>query len=166
MNQINNERLLAFDIHPQRFGYAVFEGPENLLDCGAKNFRRGVNAVCIPFGPKISQLLSEWRPDIVVLRKPSRGSAAGKMKSILTRVETAHIKFRLLNQAAIENTFLPSRNKYERARVITASLPELTYQLPAKRKPWQPEPYQMTVFDAVALGLTHFRQKANQVHNI
>src|SRR2546422_30287 len=33
-------RVLALDLHPRRFGYVVLEGPDGLLDWGARSYRR------------------------------------------------------------------------------------------------------------------------------
>src|SRR5437899_6990546 len=49
-----------------------------------------------------------------------------------------------------------STTKYEIASRIALMFPELTWKLPAARKPWQTEPHNQTIFDAVALALTYF----------
>ena len=66
-------RILALDLHPQRYGYAVLETPANLLDWGV---RRG----CRPRESKrpasmqrgLRTLLEIWRPSLVVVSEPSR----------------------------------------------------------------------------------------------
>jgi hypothetical protein len=47
-------------------------------------------------------------------------------------------------------------NKFEIAKTIAARFPELTPRLPRFRKPWMSEDYRMSIFDAVAFGLTFF----------
>ncbi len=46
--------------------------------------------------------------------------------------------------------------KHEIASQIGLIFPELTWKLPAARKPWHAEPHNQTTFDAIALGLTYF----------
>lgn len=43
MNPSTRNRVFALDLHPLSFGYAMFEGPEELIEWGIKNFRHGVN---------------------------------------------------------------------------------------------------------------------------
>ena len=55
----HQKRVLALDVHPSRFGYVVFEGPDELLDWGVRSFRDGVNAVRIPPAQKLAALLDD-----------------------------------------------------------------------------------------------------------
>ena len=43
----------------------------------------------------------------------------------------------------------------EVSRMLAIRFPELLWRVPPVRKIWMPEDNQMSVFDAVALGLTH-----------
>jgi hypothetical protein len=45
-----------------------------------------------------------------------------------------------------------SATKHEIASTLAEWFIELAWKLPAKRKPWQSENYQMVIFDAVATG--------------
>jgi len=68
-DQNNEERVLAFDVHPRSFGFVVFEGPNCMLDWGVRSFRAGVNAVKVPAAKKVLALLEEFRPSAVVIRE-------------------------------------------------------------------------------------------------
>lgn len=63
------KRILALDVRPRSFGFVVFEGPNSLLDWGAKSFRTETNAVKIPTETKLLALLDEFTPSVVVIRK-------------------------------------------------------------------------------------------------
>src|SRR5213596_3920506 len=69
-NTTNPKRVLALDVRPRSFGYAVFEGPTLLLDWGVQSFRHGRNAVRIPLGTKIAALLEDFQPAVVVAKEP------------------------------------------------------------------------------------------------
>jgi RNase H-fold protein (predicted Holliday junction resolvase) len=156
MPTLDTQRVLALDIHPERVGIAVLEGPERLLDWEAKNFRGGVNAVRVPLRTKVSQLLSDWNPDAVILKKPSSGRVALKTKVIQELSKSLGIGVAFVDRQNIDDAFSSHNNKYERARLVVAAFPVLATRLPPKRKAWQSEHYQLTIFDAVALGLAYF----------
>lgn len=151
-----DQRVLVLDIHPGRVGYASFEGPQNLLDWGVKCFRGGVNAVRVPFAAKISQLLSEWQPDTVVVNKSGNSRVLARTKAVQAQAKASGAAVNLVSTEDINETFSSIPNKHERARILVASFPALADRLPAKRKAWQSEHYQMSIFDAVALGVAYF----------
>lgn len=152
----SDQRVIAFDVRSQRVGYVVFEGARVLLDWGVKGFRGGVNTVHVPFDIKIARLLSEWQPHTVVLKEPIGSHNVQRVKAIQAQAESCGIKVHFIDLNAVTNAFPPVTNKYERARLISASFPELAAHLRPKRKAWQPEHYQMSIFDAATLGAAHF----------
>ena len=48
------------------------------------------------------------------------------------------------------------RTTHRIGTAIAGRLPELVRRLPPQRKCWMPEDYRMSIFDAVAFGLTFF----------
>jgi hypothetical protein len=48
------------------------------------------------------------------------------------------------------------KTKYEIARTIVKWLPQFKHQMPRFRKPWMAEDYNMGMFDALSLAITHF----------
>src|SRR5258706_16329675 len=75
------KRILALDIRRRSFAFAVFEGPDELLDFGARNFRGGTNKVRVPPREKLAALFDDFNPSAVVIR--ARGADARKRKSII-----------------------------------------------------------------------------------
>src|SRR2546426_5799280 len=65
----NQKRVLALDVRPLRFGFVVFEGPDQVLDWGVKTFPQGAKAVKVSPAKKIVALLDEFAPQTVVLKK-------------------------------------------------------------------------------------------------
>jgi mitochondrial fission protein ELM1 len=49
-----------------------------------------------------------------------------------------------------------AHSKHEIAKVITENIKNLPVVLPNKRKSHQPKHYSMSIFDAIALGTTHY----------
>jgi hypothetical protein len=70
-----------------------------------------------------------------------------------------NVKVKTLSRAEVKQAFAESGagTKYEIAIAIANRFPELTPRLPRFRKPWMSEDYRMSIFDAVAFGLTFFR---------
>jgi hypothetical protein len=156
------KRILAFDVRARRFGFAVFEGPDELLDWGVKSFRHGVNAVKVPACQKVATLLSEFQPNLIVTAKfPARQNAwlTGTIRRLARK---QNIPVRMVSRATVRKRFPgQGRNKYAIAMVVSDRFPELADRVPPKRKPWQSEDYRMSIFDATALGLAHMEHLAS-----
>jgi hypothetical protein len=162
MLQPNAKRILAIDLRSRSFGFAVFEGPTRLLDWGAKSFRQGTNAVKIPAGLKFSEIMDDFLPSTIVLRKSvlDTKKRADLRNALLKEAEKRRIPIRLLSRSSVKNAFPDcNRNKYTIAAALAKQLPELAPKLPGVRKIWKSEDYRMSIFDAAALGVTYFSRR-------
>ena len=52
--------------------------------------------------------------------------------------------------------------KYAIASFLTNQFPELSWKLPPRRKPWEPEPWSLCIFDAVALGVVYLQSNSEK----
>jgi hypothetical protein len=155
-------RVLAIDPHPRGFGYAVFEGPATLVDWGTKDVRRDKERVALH---KIGELVRRYLPTVIVVedcahRKSRRNPRVRQLtERILAAAREFGVEGRTLPVAAVYRTFAGTGagTKYGIATALVRAFPELMVRLPPKRKPWQSEDSRMSIFDAVALGLTYFR---------
>lgn len=160
MTSSTPKKIIAFDVRARRFGFAVFEAPDELLDWGVKSFRHGVNAVKVPASQKVATLLSDFRPDVVVVEKPPLHEDSWLMGTILRLARKENISVRTVSRATVRKRFPgQERNKHGIAMVLSDRFPELADRIPPKRKPWQSEDYRMSIFDATALGLTHIENQ-------
>jgi hypothetical protein len=165
MNATAPERVLALDLHPLSFGYAVFEGPDELLDWGIKSFRHGVNAVKVPLDMKLALLLDRYGPDVVVTKEPRTATLEKMARVIMNLPQCRRIPVRRISSTAVRRAFPgESHNKYQIASLIAKRYPELSPRLGSRRKLWQAETYSMSIFDAVALGVTYFMREATTGH--
>jgi hypothetical protein len=156
-----HKTILAFDVRARRFGFVVFGGPDELLDWGVKNFRRGVNAVKVPASQRVATLLSEFRPQLVVVEKLPLRDNFWLMGTILRMARKQNVPVRTLSRAAVRTWFGgQARDKHGTAIVLGQRFPELAERVPPKRKAWQSEDYRMSIFDAAALGLTHIESQS------
>ena len=166
MHQANErKRIVAIDLRSSRFGFAVLEGPERLLDWGVKTFRQGVNAVQIPANVKLGELMDEFSPRAIVLlqRDIDTKKRASMREQLLREAEKRNIAVRLVSPRAVKSAFAGSnRNKHTIAGAVIERLPELASRRPGPRKIWKPEDYRLRIFDAASLGLAYFAPYKNR----
>lgn len=156
-------RILAVDIRSCRFGYAVFQMPAQLLDSGIARFESPGTAT-----DRIAALCKMFRPSRIVLRKElvRRGRSYCRANAV-RRALRNEAKRRLIPIVTVEERTLNNwfhrhgkAGKYAIASFVADRLPQLSWKLPPRRKPWQPEPWNLCLFDAVALGIVHTNEES------
>jgi len=165
----NPKRVLALDVRPRSFGYAVFEGAALLLDWGVQSFRHGRNAVRIPLAMKIAALLEDFQPAVVVAKEPPSRKKVNRFRTrkvlelVRHKASLRGIRTRVFPRRAASKLFGAEERltKYKVATVLAERFAELRPVLPPKRKPWESEDYRMSIFDAAALGLAYFDRQKN-----
>jgi hypothetical protein len=155
--ELNEQRILALDIRPRSFAYVVFEGSKEILDWGARSFRRGVNTVRVPLRPKMAALIDRYVPEVIVLKYPRTRRVDRILQSIKLCARERNCVVRVVSQKAVPQIF-PASNKHQIATAIAQQFPDLFSVLPPKRKSWQSEDYRMSIFDAAAIGIAFFNR--------
>jgi len=164
------KRVLAIDPITKGFGFAVFDGPQLLVNWGLRGTK------CWPhprhrYLREIVKLLEVYSPDRIVvedcLDARSRRGKRGRqlIELIITLAGERGITVRRISRAGLQRAFAPDNacTKYKIALAVVRRFPELAIRLPPNRKPWMSEPAQMGVFDAVALALAFYaRQRTPQ----
>lgn len=166
--RIHDRRILAIDLRPRRFGYAVFEGPRFLLDWGANAYPSNRDPEGTVATRRLAALLRFSTPSAVVVKKERWESAktdpvVRSMVEAITRETSARsIPVYLVGQSELTSTFrnFECETKYEIATVLTGFFPELLWKLPPPRQIWESEHPRMTMFDAIALGFTHWQRSS------
>jgi len=160
----NAPRVLSIDPSIKGFGFAVMEGPEELIDWGLKIVKGNKNAECLK---KVAQLIDHYNPDIIVVEdyqhKSSRRTPRVRrlLKAILALALTKRVKGNSVSRARVRTAFSQNSNgqptKHFIANEIAKRFPELAPRLPRLRKPWMSEDERMSIFDAIAFALTMFQ---------
>lgn len=154
-------RVLSVFPTTKGFGYAVFEGPGEVVDWGVQ---------LIPIkalhehNSRVSALVEWYTPDVIVVEnyagQGSRRSARlrQQIQGIARMGKSRGIRIESYSRALIRQCFarFNARGKDAIARVIAREFPEMEPRLPPARRPWMSEDYRMGMFDAAALALTHF----------
>lgn len=148
-------------LYPNTFGvgFVICENPKEILDYGIKKVQPISHHKYLK---KVKWLLDYCKPDIVLLLDYKARKLSNRQKRIIDAiVQLSHAKnlnLKTYSRSQIKQTFLSfkAKTKYEIAMVILNWYPELRDKEPHKRLPWMAEHYQMGVFDAFALMLTHY----------
>ncbi len=161
MNNRKEGKILALDMHPQSFGFVVFDGSGHIIDWGVRSFRHGINAVKIPMKMKLKLLIEEHWPRVVLVRQPAAGIS--RITTVLRKLASAYsISLRLSSGEALRHAFPNVNNKDELASRVAERIPALSSFLPPRRKPWKPEHYRISIFMAAALALAYLPAPGSQ----
>jgi hypothetical protein len=157
----NNNLVLAIYPNFRGFGYAFLESATEPKDCGIVTIRPISNQTCLT---RIKQFVDYYQPTLIILQdfdgKHSWKSKRVKrlVDSIIAFCHTNTISVKRYSREQIRFVFseFKAKSKYEIAKKIVEWLPQFKNKMPEVRKPWMCEDYNMGVFDAMALALTHF----------
>jgi hypothetical protein len=167
---MNNVRLLALDLRTRRFGFAVLEGPQDLLEWGSRRLRRTSMSDPESFiRRRLAPLVKLYAPTVIVVKRGSRQGAGNNSKHeyllqmIMKEAQRQAIAVAVIGRKEMRSVFGETRRatKETIAQQVAARFPQLKWKLPPARKPWANEAHAMTIFDAVALGLTYLSRFQN-----
>ncbi len=155
---MRNVRVLAIDPGGAKFGFAVFEGEERLIDWGLRRLPQANRT------RRVIELLDCYRPDTLVVEDVSSKHAgrSPRIRRLVKSVFRLGARRRILTysfpRTRIRAAFLQvgAFSKEEIAAAIADRFPVLALQLPPKRRPWMSEDNRINVFEAAALALTFF----------
>ena len=115
---------------------------------------------------KVKEKINFYLPKVVILENADGfGSRKGKrVKRAISGIEKHAVsknisttKYSRNDIRFVFNAF-NAHSKYEIAKIITENVKHLPIALPKKRLSHKPEHYSITIFDAIALGITHYYQ--------
>jgi hypothetical protein len=141
-------RTLALDLHPQSFGYAVFENAE-LLDWG---LRKWPSRQLKTAGRKLGWLFNMWQPMRLLIRE---GAPRREYEMAQAVARIASVLVAVVRRAVVQDAFRSSKrvSRFDIAELISERYPELHPRLAAKRKLTENEPFQLRMFNAAAVGM-------------
>jgi hypothetical protein len=159
------QRILAVEIRSGRFGFVLLEPPAALLDWGVAGYRANVSDA---LRRKICNVAEQFEPSLMISRQNTTSKRQKYHFWIARHIEVMQqvaqqysIPVRFFDASAVRDHFRVQgrTNKYEVAQLIAAQFPELSWRMPAKRKPWQSEPASQALFDAAALAVLAFARR-------
>lgn len=143
------------------FSFVLFEGPEAPFDWGIKDIRgRTKNTGTLD---AVKGLLTRYRPEVLILEETASGRRRAtrirRLFRMLTHLaDTEGISVARYSRRDIRECFssVGAKTKYEIAKAISNQIPAFTHRLPPIRKIWMSEDPRQSLFDAAALGITHY----------
>jgi len=155
-------RVLVLDVHARHSGFAVFEGPNQLVDWGMLHYGTGSNGTARPAGAQAAKVIARSQPERLVITMPANRTLAGNRLAAVAEAITGiaaqhHIPVRRLRRSQVLDDF-GVRTRYAAAGQIAERFPSLGARLPRRRKIWQSEQPIMSVFDAAAAALAYYRR--------
>jgi Holliday junction resolvasome RuvABC endonuclease subunit len=157
-------RLLALDPITKGFGYVIFELPFRLVAWGIAHVSGDKHAGAIA---RFKKLLDHSQVNAVVLED---AQAIGSRRSPRVRrlieawadlARERGVAVYTIARKAVLDCFSSKdgrATKHSIAQMLAKHFPELAEKLPARRKAWESEKERMSIFDALALAVTHANQ--------
>lgn len=162
-------RVLALVVHRRKIGYAVLEGPSQLLDWGVAGCMdaTGLRRATVP--QRLVSVLNFYQPKCVAVRMVNaRARGTGSPQSVELAVRRECVK-RSISVCPVDATTVKKffaahscTTRLQIAQVIGEWYLELVWHVPPKRKPWQSDSHAMPIFEAVAVGITFFQRLSNK----
>jgi hypothetical protein len=153
------QRIVSIALSTYGFGYAVMEGPTSFVAHGVKLAADDKNTVALA---KVEKLLNFYRSDVLVLQdvyaKETRRSSRIKTLHcrILILARKKKLKVLTFSRSHVGRVLLDNSHatKHDLAQAMANQFPkELASRLPPKRREWESENKNMTMFEAVGLVL-------------
>jgi len=141
-------------------GYVISESPKELVNYGVSKVR----PIHKDFIKRLQKFLTQYRPTLIILRdyNPQDYRISKRIKKVLNNfkdlAQQNDIPVHSYNREQIKEVFemFGKTNKYGISKSIANFYPELQHRMPNLRKNCDSEHYQMAVFDAFSLMLTHY----------
>jgi len=167
MNQNSlDRRILAIALRSRRFAFAVFEGPDKLLDWGMVFYPLNNDVQRTAANKRIASLFTQLTPSEVVVGKArlldSREDSGVRpiLRSLRYEASSRLTPLHFMRRPELDKVFcrFHVKSKHEISSMLAQVFPELLWKLPPKRKIWESERPRMALFDAVALGFAYWQR--------
>lgn len=145
------KRILALDLHPASFGYAVFDDIE-LFYWGTKRWNSGDRGRT---HLAISRLIEFWDPNQIVVREGASPRQVADIKRVAQRLKVPVMTIRRSLERKVFGA--SCANRFDRADAIASRYASLQARVPVRRPHWKREPYQIRLFNAIAAGLAYLQ---------
>jgi len=156
-----NQSVLALYPSCYGLGYALFDSPDHLVafGIGATYPIKSTKTL-----KRVKEYINYFKPDIIIMRRlaPWRIKVGKRMQEIIYLIsnvaEEAGLKTHQYTREEIRGVFVNFgvETKFQITKKLLSWFPRLEKYAHPKRKEWMSEHHYAGVFDAVALGMTHF----------
>jgi Holliday junction resolvasome RuvABC endonuclease subunit len=148
--------VLALYANSRGLGYACIQVPHKLMESGVLNVTPLSND---KIALRVQRFIEFFKPNVVVIRDGETSvPRIQELSDTITNLAAAqNIPVHQYSRQQVKDVFeiFGATTKYEIAHKIIEALPDLASRAPKIRKPYMDEDYNMGIFDAAALILTH-----------
>lgn len=154
---------LVLAVHPtsRGFGWALFEGPVTPVDWGLATAKMDRSARSLA---RFERLLERYEPWTVVFEAFEDGASRRYeriqelYRQMIAAAAMRDIRVAVYDRDTVRRCFehAGKRTRHGIALSIAEQIELFRHRLPRERKRWESEDARQSLFDAVALALTHF----------
>ena len=151
--------VLAIHLTSHGFGWVLFEGKLVPVDFGIASAKANRSDRCMA---RFEKLLNQYQPSAIILEKfegTRRGERIRTLAKTMCGFAKNHEMDALIYGRDEVGTVVAGNAKATRHAVALAAaerLPMLQHRLPEARKLWESADDRQCLFDAAALGITHY----------
>jgi hypothetical protein len=155
-----NETPVILALYPNSIGigYACLQVPERLFDFGVTTVNPISNGRLLR---RAERFMDYYRPKIILLKETEPSKNSHQVNKLIEAITTLSGEKGLpvyrYSRQQIKDVFevFGAPTKFEMVQKIVAMLPDLAHRAPKARKWYEKEHYQMVLFNAVSLAITH-----------
>lgn len=152
--------ILSLYPNSRGLGYACIEEPQALLDFGIVTVKPVSNGRVME---RVRRFLDYYKTTVILVRdaQPYSKRIRRLLEDIAAHAEENGLSVYRYSRQQIKDTFEihGASTKYEISSKLSEWFPALNLRSPKFRKAWMDEDYNMGIFDAVALAVTHWYLK-------
>jgi Holliday junction resolvasome RuvABC endonuclease subunit len=166
--EYENPVILALYPSSIGIGYACLQIPDHLFDFGITTSRPISNRKLLQ---NTEKFMDHYKPKLVLLREVTGARNGNRNDKLIEAISTlAHekgLQVHRYTKGQIKDVFevFGAFTKFEMAQKIVKMLPDLAPRAPKERKWYEKEDYNMTLFNAVSLAVTHTHLSEEYVHS-
>jgi hypothetical protein len=159
--------VLAVQPTARGFGWVLFEGNMVPVDWGVARPKRDLSQWCMR---RFQKLFREFEPATLVLERfdkesSQRGDRIRTLAKTMKGFAESHDAVtRMYSREEVGQAVLRNADATRHDIALAAGLrfPILQRELPQKREVWEPEHDRRCLFDAAALGITHYAHRQSR----
>lgn len=154
----DGQRLLALDLRNRMAGFVLLEPQMKLLDWGVRRLRQSRLERIGTALMRAKRLVRLQAPTVIVIRE-SKFSWQQIIRKIQSEFQERGIPVYVITADSVRTFFATHavRDKHQTALFIAELFKDLTWSLPPKRKRWQHEHHNATIFDAAAVAIAFLK---------
>lgn len=157
---MTNENPVLLALYPNSIGigYACLQVPERLFDFGVTSVKTRSNGKLLK---RAERFMDYYKPKVILIKEKETSKNAHRVNQLIEAVVTLSGEKGLpvyrYSRQQIKDVFevFGASMKFEMVQKIVKMLPDLAYRAPKARKWYEKEDYNMAVFHAVSLAITH-----------